>query len=56
MKNNNFIFGISIGEIIIILFFLLALISSFKLIEKDKSLDDLDKLLTILQIKHITIV
>lgn len=43
MKNNNFIFGISIGEIIIILFFLLALISSFKLIEKDKSLDDLDK-------------
>lgn len=43
MKNNNFIFGISIGEIIIILFFLLALISSFKLIEKNKSLDDLDK-------------
>lgn len=43
MKNNNFIFGISIGEIIIILFFLLALISSFKLIEKDKSLEDLDK-------------
>lgn len=43
MKNNNFIFGISIAEIIITLFFLLALISSFKLIEKDKSLDDLNK-------------
>lgn len=43
MKNNNFIFGISIAEIIITLFFLLALISSFKLIEKDKSLDDLNR-------------
>ena len=43
MKNNNFIFGISISEIIIVLFFLLALLSSFKMMEKNKSLNELEK-------------
>lgn len=42
-NNNNFIFGLSISEIIITLFFLLALLSSFKLMEKDKLFGDLNK-------------
>lgn len=42
-KNSNFVFGITINEIIIVLFFLLALLSSFKLNEQNEKNNELIK-------------